>query len=757
MRARKLLLMLILLVSLISCTEKVPLEPKLEELTLTFSLPAGNYETKKELKISCNQEDAEVYYTTDDSEPSQSSIKYVDPIQIDKSMTIKAIGYKKGWQTSEIKGAKYTLVTAEPVFDPPAGFYDTVLKVSISCQTLEAVIYYTLDGSEPTDSAEEYTEPIEVSTSTTIIAKASREGWSESKVSSADYDIDVKYVATPTFNPSSGIYFTDQQVTIVCSTSDAEIYYTEDGGEPTKESTKYTQPINVDRNITLKAKAYKEGFIDSEVAVSEYSLNVAAPEFSLPGGLYETPQIVELTCATPNAEIRFTVDGSEPTITSNIYTEPIDVTENLALMAKAFKEGWVESEVASVEYQFKVTKPTFNLLEGVYSSSQTVAVLCETEGVEIRYTTDGTEPTAVSPRYTSEILVTTSVTINAKGYKVGWTESDVASAEYQLKVVKPTFNPPGGLFVGSEKITIDCKTRGVEIRYSTDGSEPDMSSELYTDPVEITLSTVLKAVAFKEGWVESGVATAFYNLPMVHVQGGTFQMGNSLGESDEQPVHAITLDDFYISKHQVTQRHWKKIMGYNPSSFYYEKYDLPVEYVSWDEVIKYCNKWSISEGLTPCYSIKGDTEPSNWISGEVDCNWEANGYRLPTEAEWEYAARGGHLGVGYKYSGSDNLDEVGWYKGNSDYRTATIKTKKPNELGVFDMSGNLWEWCWDKYDSNYYQISPHYNPKGADTGDYVVRGGSWDDEEEDCRITKRDKLGRSRANPRIGFRVVRTK
>lgn len=248
---------------------------------------------------------------------------------------------------------------------------------------------------------------------------------------------------------------------------------------------------------------------------------------------------------------------------------------------------------------------------------------------------------------------------------------------------------------------------------------------------------------------------------MVFVQGGTFFMGSNEGRDDEKPVHTVSLDDFYIAKFPVTQRQWRYVTGNNPSRFKGDS--LPVENLSWYDIIAFCNLLSIREGLTPVYSINNSTNPSVW--GRVPdsknpswdglrADWDADGYRLPTEAEWEYAARGGNLSKGYLYSGSNNIDEVGWYINNSGGSTRPVGLKAPNELGLYDMSGNVWEWCWNIYGQ---YVSGHKsNPKGVQSGDYcVIRGGSWHDRPEVCRTTNRGYDDPSSRVSAGGFRYVR--
>ena len=216
---------------------------------------------------------------------------------------------------------------------------------------------------------------------------------------------------------------------------------------------------------------------------------------------------------------------------------------------------------------------------------------------------------------------------------------------------------------------------------------------------------------------------------MVRVEAGTFTMGATPEMKDpwddEKPVHQVTLtNDYYIGKYEVTQALWQAVMGNNPSGFKGD--NLPVENVSWDDCQEFINKL-------------------NRITGKT--------FRLPTEAEWEYATRGGKKSRGYQYSGSNNISDVAWYDSNSGNKTHAVGSKQANELGIYDMSGNVWEWCHD-WDGSY-SSSSQVNPTGANSGSRRVdRGGSWINDAGCCRSSCRGSYTPVNRLDILGLRLV---
>ena len=216
---------------------------------------------------------------------------------------------------------------------------------------------------------------------------------------------------------------------------------------------------------------------------------------------------------------------------------------------------------------------------------------------------------------------------------------------------------------------------------------------------------------------------------MVYVSGGTFTMGatseqGSDAHDREKPAHSVTVSGFYICMYEVTQALWKAVMGSNPSNWKGD--NLPVETVSWNDCQDFIRKLNALTGKN---------------------------FRLPTEAEWEFAARGGNNSRGYKYAGSNNIGDVAWYDGNSGSKTHVVGTKSPNELGIYDMSGNVWEWCQDWYGN--YSSASQTNPTGASSGpDRVLRGGSWSRDAGDCRSSIRRYDGPRNNYISNGLRLV---
>ena len=283
-----------------------------------------------------------------------------------------------------------------------------------------------------------------------------------------------------------------------------------------------------------------------------------------------------------------------------------------------------------------------------------------------------------------------------------------------------------GILVGSHKVEIKKDGYGTESKQVNiqEGQTATLAGMLTTN----TSSSVASGASLSGNTITIPVKNGI-SIDMVRVKAGTFTMGATREMEnpydDEKPIHQVTLtNDYYIGRYEVTQALWKAVMGNNPSK--YEGDNLPVEQVSWDDCQEFISKLNIITGKT---------------------------FRLPTEAEWEYAARGGKKSRGYQYSGSNNISDVAWHEDNSDSKTHAVGTKQANELGIYDMSGNVNEWCQDRY--GFYSSSSQVNPTGSNSRyNRVYRGGSWFNNAGFCRSSYRRSNTPDNCNSYLGLRLV---
>ena len=256
-------------------------------------------------------------------------------------------------------------------------------------------------------------------------------------------------------------------------------------------------------------------------------------------------------------------------------------------------------------------------------------------------------------------------------------------------------------------------------------------------------------------------------IEFIRICGGTFEMGCTAEQSscqgDESPVHTVTLTrDFWLGTTEITQQQWQAVMGNNPSHHSSCGQDCPVENLNWYEALAFANAVSAAEGLPECFGLDDCTNPADSamecssvsVNSDTGLLYDCEGFRLPTEAEWEYAARAEDTLL---YAGSDSIDDVGWYEGNSSETLHPVAQKQANGWGLYDMSGNVWEWGWDWYDPGYYPTSPATDPLGPGPTVYrSYRGGAWYAPAEYTRVARRNHDQPDRFNFGLGLRLVRT-
>jgi len=410
---------------------------------------------------------------------------------------------------------------------------------------------------------------------------------------------------------------------------------------------------------------------------------------------------------------------------------------------------------------------------GAWFPDDVIEVVCSEADARIYFNIGFADPDTNHVLYSGPILLSSllwwphsEVTINFRAFKDGFLPSETITRTYTYSlentVAQPVISTGGNYPDAGTEITITCATPDARIYYTINGNPPYEYSALYTQPLVLNHSGPknIQARAYKEGMNPSPL-TWFYCFlthplqPMQLVEGGTFDNGTS----------NITLSSFYIDQYEVSQKDYYDVMATYFTVPIEIKANYPVYYVSWLNAIEYCNRRSILDGLQPCYSLSpGPSNPDYWPPGwsqdpnslsAISCNWSNSGYRLPTEMEWMFAAKGGILGKGYNYSGHDSISVVAWYNSNSGYSVHPVGTRAANELGIYDLSGNLWEWCWDIFGP--YPAGNQTDPHGSENGSTrVLRGGSFYSDAASCLSSSRysyDPMYYQATS--IGFRCVR--
>jgi hypothetical protein len=562
--------------------------------------------------------DATVRYTLDGSEPTATSTIYTAPISLalNTATTIKVKAFKTDWTASATQTGVYTITGQAsinaPVFTPAPGVYTTAQSVSVNTTTVPAgaQIRYTTDGTDPTTTSQLYTTPIQIplNTAMDIRVRAFATNWTPSIVYLGSYLVTgTVNVPAPVFTPPAGTYATAQTLVLNTNTTPpgATLRYTINGGDPTETSPEYTQPLPLDLNqdLTVRVKAFAENWIPSPVYSAEYQMTgtvaLEEPVFTPAPGVYTETQSVSVT-ATPNpstATIRYTTDGSSPTESSPVYTNPIPIplnTPEFTIRVRGFLDGWNPSPIHTGNYtvtgQVELNTTLFNPAPGTYTTAQTVTIAPPVlpSSATVRYTLDGSEPTEESPAYTAPIAIplNTNRTIKVKGFAPNWVPSETVTGIFNVTgtVATPVFSQPGGIYPSELAIAITCATEGAEIRYTTDGTDPTASSELYTEPIvipELVQNRVITAKAFKTDWITSASASETYSVLPLPIDVRAFTYGGYIRVLWNLEAKLRILDGFNVYRRRVTEANFTKlntalINSQLGNDYYYDDYSITV-------------------------------------------------------------------------------------------------------------------------------------------------------------------------------------
>lgn len=430
---------------------------------------------------------------------------------------------------------------------PPSGSYGTVVPVvPVTRLAIGERLVHTVDGSAPTAASWPVTGPILVTDPTQVQVAVVSAAGAIVRQAGGTYDVrGILVPARPLPTPAAGTYAAPIAVALSCATPGAAIRYTLDGSEPTERSPRYVAPIQVASTTTVYARAFggtvtvrvgrlqvrlpaifPSGVLSARYVIQGQTQQVATPVITPAGGLYRAEFPATATTATPDAVLRYRLDGADPTSDDpQLPGAGVAITTSATLRVRGFRDGWTPSAPATATYQLQVPEPV------VAPTSQTVhaafaATVAIPPGSTVRYTLDGTAPSADSPVVTGPLAITRSTRLTVQAVRAGWDPSGIVTTVWTLQPELPTASLPAGAYTGPQQVTLACATPDVVIHYTLDGTVPTAASPVATGAIPLPGSCVVQAVAMRDGWADSPVMRADYALtvatPVLDLAAGGF-------------------------------------------------------------------------------------------------------------------------------------------------------------------------------------------------------------------------------------------
>lgn len=485
-------------------TASYTIQGGVEQVALPTIVPAGgSYRTALTATATTATVGAELRYRLDATDPGTSDpLLPAAGIAITRSATFSVRGFRAGATPSPVARADYVLQVPEPILTPVSALAAAPITVSVTVP-VGAVVRYTLDGSDPTPTSSIVSGPILVDRSLQLRVQAEQEGWSPSAVVVGAYTLQA---VTPTASLPAGAYVGPQSVTLGTTTAGATIRYTLDGSTPTAASPVASGPIDLPGSCTLIAIAEHAGWTASAPLSVAYVLHTATPTLTPPAGTYTVAPTV---AATGTGEIRYTLDGTAPTVASPVLPADFILDRSATVTIRSFQAGWEPSAPVAQAYTLQVPTPTVVPAPGTFHAPVTVVAT----GIgTLRYTVDGTSPTAASPAVPADLVIDRTATVTVAAFRDGWLPSVPVAAAYVLETEVPTATPVPGTYQVAQQVTLSTPTAGAVVRYTTDGTAPTATSAVATAAIPLATTTMLTARAFRDGWTASPVFTGLYRI-----------------------------------------------------------------------------------------------------------------------------------------------------------------------------------------------------------------------------------------------------
>ncbi|MCX7026228.1 MAG: chitobiase/beta-hexosaminidase C-terminal domain-containing protein [Spirochaetes bacterium] len=500
--------------------------------TPTFSVPAGTYDEAKTITLATTTIGASIRYTVDGSTPSSTNgTLYTAAITVSASKTVKAIGYKSHFTDSSVASASYVFEPAAPTFSIPGATYSTRQTLTLSTTTTGAFIRYTTNGSTPTATAGTvYSGSITLASSQTIKAVSYKEGWSTSDVVSATY----------TINLPQGVWMDGYAISESIGHSDSQASAGETMNLDMKIRNNTTSQV-YNLSATLSSDSSYISFTDNTQSYGYLYAGYYCNGSSGSYGGYSSSS--SLTLNPSGGYFRFAIASNTPAGT----VIPISISfSGGSSYYSSNTLSWTDSfSITVVATDYRVATPVYSVPAGTYDTTQTITISTTTTGASIRYTTNGTTPSATNGTvYSSPIALSATATLKAFSYKSDWIDSAIASATYIINTIAPTFSVVAGRYSAIQYLTLTSDTPNASIKYTTDGSTPSSTNgTLYSTTITVGTDCTIKAIAYKTGQPDSSVSSAAYTFyvadPTFSVAGGAYTIPKSLTLSSATPGATI--------------------------------------------------------------------------------------------------------------------------------------------------------------------------------------------------------------------------